>query len=928
MHPARVAGFRLIGGNAVLIASAVVFAVLLILNTGNNAGWVVFDDVGEALAAMIAVAACVMRARRVRSAGESLLTARRDSYAWMLIAAGCASWALAQSHWTAYYLVKHAEPVAPSIPDIGFLASPILVIAGLLALVATAAGRLSQIRGVVEGLLIAAGAFLLSWVLLIEPTANQSSGHTMEQVVLLAYPALDAIALAAILFAWLRRRNDIPPGLGFLALGIASIAVADSAFWHVTTTRNDFSGLTPIGASWVTGFVLVALAARSVKPSRGVKPGALPGRLLAAIPIVPATLGVIAMLLAPVFAGGIDPTRPLMIILASIVVLAMLLQLIAIHENGALMVDLESRVESRTAELTKAERYFRALVQNSTDIVVVIGRGSEIEYVSDSARDIFGFAPQALVGVQLSQLSSAGTADLIAAFEQARLRPSEPVAFKWELKDPSGQPRIAESTIINLIDDPAVGGFVMNTRDATDRIALERQLSHKALHDDVTGVANRALLGDRAERALERSRRSNAPTTCVMINIDRLSRINDTLGHDAGDRVLAGVAHRLEALMGIDGTVARVGANEFAVLADKVSCTRDAIDLADELRAAISEPLQLNGQEQDVNVTATIALAVSGPETTDSVQLLRNAETALQVARAGDRGITSVFDPEMHERASRRLMLQADLRDALKRGELELFYQPTFKVTDRKLTGFEALLRWRHPKLGLVPPDDFIPFAEESGLIVPIGRWVLDEAIRQLAEWDAAIPIHRLRMSINVSPVQLGCESLVDDVRSALRKGEISPERIVLELTESAHLEETGQGVETLRAISKLGVHIAVDDFGTGYASFSYLQRLPLDILKIDRSYVMNMQPGDENHELIKGMVALANSLSLITVAEGVERPEHLAVLAEIGCDIAQGYLLGKPMPADAAGDVVAAHLTPAVRKSPWPAVPATARAA
>src|SRR6202035_6049663 len=356
-----------------------------------------------------------------------------------------------------------------------------------------------------------------------------------------------------------------------------------------------------------------------------------------------------------------------------------------------------------------------------------------------------------------------GSSALTEALTRAMTEPGHVSRVEWELTDTTGRVRHAESAITNLISDPSVGGLVINTRDATDQVALEHQLRHQAFHDPLIGLANRALLSDRAEQALARSVRSGATVAVLLVDLDGFKAVNDSLGHQVGDVVLCEVARRLESLVRSKDTVARLGGDEFVILIDDISGLDETKDLAERVCDVLRPRFSLPGW--DYAVTASVGVAIGSASGTDVPDLLRDADPAMYVAKTGGKDSVRVFAPSMHERAHERFRLQVDLRDALDRSELVLFYQPIFEMFDGRLKGFEALVRWSHPTRGLIAPERFIPLAEENGLIVPVGRWVLREAVGQMTAWDRRHSSARgLSVSVNVSTVQLTSPSLIGDV--------------------------------------------------------------------------------------------------------------------------------------------------------------------
>jgi diguanylate cyclase (GGDEF)-like protein len=448
-------------------------------------------------------------------------------------------------------------------------------------------------------------------------------------------------------------------------------------------------------------------------------------------------------------------------------------------------------------------------------------------------------------------------------------------------------------------------GFVLGTgrRRALALVHEKtRELSHQALHDALTGLPNRALVLDRAAQLLMRSgRRPGTLAGALFIDIDGFKHVNDNLGHAAGDELLKTVGERLQGAVRDQDTVGRLGGDEFVVLVDVAGDAQTVDILADRLTEVLREPVELDAGGRLFAVTASIGVAVGQYSSPDT--LLRDADLALYAAKAAGKDRYALFDVSMNEGAEGRLELEADLGVALRQKQFYLLYQPIFDLPSQGVVGVEALIRWEHPVRGVVPPDSFIPLAEDTGKIVEIGRWVLEEACRQAAVWVAEgleLPI-----AVNVSAHQLARQGFADDVRSALEKSGIAPSLLTLELTETTLMRDVGAACDSLREIKQLGVRVAIDDFGTGYASLSQLQRMPVDILKIDRSFVAALNDGGQSRELLQAILGVGEALSLSVVAEGIEERGQMAMLEEMGCEMAQGFLMGKPGPAALIGELL-----------------------
>ncbi len=440
--------------------------------------------------------------------------------------------------------------------------------------------------------------------------------------------------------------------------------------------------------------------------------------------------------------------------------------------------------------------------------------------------------------------------------------------------------------------------------DITDNKGAEQQLLHNAFHDVLTGLPNRALFMDRLKRSLNRAKyRPDYLFAALFLDLDRFKVINDSLGHQVGDELLVGIARRLEKCMRPGDMIARLGGDEFAVILDNLKSTDDAIHAADRLHQEMTVPYLLSGRE--VYASASIGVALSQAHHESAQDFLRAADTAMYHAKSRGRGCVELFDTEMHARALGQLQIETDLRRALQREEFRIFYQPIVSTESRQVRGFEALVRWEHPEEGLLSPIRFMQVAEETGLVLPIDQWVLHDACLQLRAWQNEFPMNPLlSVSVNLSGKQFAHPDLCDKVRAILDETGVIPLSVKLEITESSLVENPDAAAQVLRQLKELGVRISLDDFGTGYSSLSYLHRFPIDVLKIDRSFVNRMSVS-KNSEIVRTIITLAINLGMEVIAEGVETEKQVAQLASMRCDYVQGYLFSQPMRADAVHELL-----------------------
>jgi diguanylate cyclase (GGDEF)-like protein len=445
---------------------------------------------------------------------------------------------------------------------------------------------------------------------------------------------------------------------------------------------------------------------------------------------------------------------------------------------------------------------------------------------------------------------------------------------------------------------------------AIERRRSEAETRHQALHDPLTGLPNRTLFRDRLQHALARSRRRDTTLAVMFLDVDNFKVVNDSLGHEAGDELLTALAPRLAEAVRSGDTVARFGGDEFVLLCEDVADDREALEIAERVKQCFARSLQIAGGEHFVTASIGLALPSAGHDGPES--LLRDADAAMYQAKERGRARFEVFDADMRASALKRLQVESELRHALERDEMRLVYQPVIDVDSGKIAAVEALLRWDHPERGMVPPLDFIPVAEESGLIVPLGDWVLREAMRKAAHWRPMAPPGEVPVvvSVNLSARQMAERDLVASVKRALEETGVEPPQIALEITETVLVEDTVAAAETLHALEDLGVKLVLDDFGTGYSSLGYVKRFPLSFLKIDRSFVAEMGANGRDAAIVSAIAEMARALGARVVAEGVETEEQLAGVRKLGCELAQGYLFARPLPPD--------EIDALLRTEPW----------
>jgi diguanylate cyclase (GGDEF)-like protein/PAS domain S-box-containing protein len=547
------------------------------------------------------------------------------------------------------------------------------------------------------------------------------------------------------------------------------------------------------------------------------------------------------------------------------------------------------------------EAYFRTLIQSASDVILIVDDDERIRYASPSAETVFGW-PE-LSGTDLTDLI-ADTHHPVLRDALVHLRTGADHLAAVDLTAVCADRRLVqvECSARDLRDDPTVRGIVLTVRDVTDRRQLENDLAHQAFHDGLTGLANRVLFRNRLEHAFTLARRDDEELGVLFVDLDDFKEVNDTLGHAVGDQLLVAVGQRIAQAIGTVNTAARMGGDEFAILIEPSQDPDAAGEVAARIVEALGLPVELSdglGGSHIVSGAASVGVATSR-DAASATELLRHSDLALYLAKSSGKGTWRRYQSDLHTAMVERLELRQALHEAVEGEQFRLQYQPIVDVTDGHVVGVESLVRWQHPVRGLVYPNLFIELAEESGAIVEIGAWVLRESLRQFAEWQAAAPestAGRLRyISVNVSARQFRTPGFVDQVRRALADSGSQPEWLLLEITESLVLRDAEQVWADLRSLRETGVRIAIDDFGTGYSSLSYLRQMPVDVLKIDKSFIDDILASKQQRALVNAIVTLARNLDLAVVAEGIEEAAQRTMLARMGCPYGQGYLFSKPV--------------------------------
>ncbi|UDY36214.1 putative bifunctional diguanylate cyclase/phosphodiesterase [Dermatobacter hominis] len=547
-------------------------------------------------------------------------------------------------------------------------------------------------------------------------------------------------------------------------------------------------------------------------------------------------------------------------------------------------------------QLQLSEARFKALVQNSSDVVLVVGSADGVRYASPSVEHTIGLSPEQLVGHTLEETFRDSGVDWDSALRSGRREEEHPELLEFGFRNSRGEWIHLEASVTDLRREEAVGGFVLNARDVTERTTMMQRLRYQSTHDALTGLANRVLAAEELGGMLGRNA-GGSTVAVISLDIDDFKDVNDSLGHGVGDRLLYAVADRIKESLAFGDVAARGGGDEFIVVLERAHGEAQVLELADRLLSSIERPFTIDGRE--LSITASAGVAYDHDRETAAEVLLRNADTAMYRAKQLGKRRSVVFESHMHTASFDRLELRADLARALETDQFMAHYQPIIDLDTHQIVGCEALIRWQHPHRGLLSPAIFVPLAEESGLIGPMGEWMLERACRDLSEWRTTMPelAEALTISVNLTAQEVHGERLVPVVTDILRRTSLPADRLVLEVTESNLLSDTDVIQERMQRLRALGTRLAIDDFGTGYSSLGYIQRFAFDVLKIDRSFVEGLDR-QTNRQIVTAVLDLARELGVRVVAEGIEEEEQERALVELGCKFAQGYRYSRPVPA------------------------------
>jgi diguanylate cyclase (GGDEF)-like protein/PAS domain S-box-containing protein len=785
------------------------------------------------------------------------------------------------------YWLRNIDPF-PGIGDIFYIAYYPAMLLGAYYLVRAAAVRVPWLQIALDAAIFVIGFGAFFWFLVIRPAVTANEIDVIKHALSGAYLVMNSVLLlcfGVVLIAG----NGNPGGRRvplLLLTGFALNCLGD-ILWALAKVNGQYlpGGLQDV--LYIVSWLPLAYAGREQMRAARAPVRSESAKLDGLARLMPYGAMLCSFIVLAYFTrpdqGG--PATTMTAIVFALGLLLMVRQTVLLREDAT--------VRERRAALMVEQRY-ASLIANASDVIMIVDLGGLVRFASPATERTLGLKPADIVGRRLTELWTGEDSERLRMFLDDVAGTEGVSVGPEELRLVRGSSRyVLEIVGSNLARDPAVNGLSLNFRDISERKALEEQLRELAFHDPLTLLANRNLFRDRVQHALTLARRGRQSVAVMFLDLDNFKDINDTLGHDAGDQLLQAVAQRLVKATRAADTVARLGGDEFGILLEDISTSAEAERVATSLIEALETPVSLGSNE--VRIAATIGVAFSAPGA-GAEALLGKADIAMYHAKSAGKNRYAVFKPEMQELLQERIRLEGDLGRALVNDELYLEYQPIVDLGTRSLLGVEALVRWRHPELGVLMPARFIQMAEECGRIVAVGRWVLSRACRDMVAWRGAVAGgDALRVSVNISGRHLQHGDLVQDVSHALRESGLEPGNLVIELTESTIMYNTDINLERLRQLKALGVRLAIDDFGTGYSSLSYLHRFPIDILKIDRSFVGRLTHADDGPELARAVITLGDTLGLDSVAEGIELESEVVALLYLGCVAGQGFLFSEP---------------------------------
>jgi diguanylate cyclase (GGDEF)-like protein/PAS domain S-box-containing protein len=812
---------------------------------------------------------------------------KRLASSWGKVAAAITSFWVGQCLWFYYRNVLGIEPF-PSLVDVFYLAFYPLMFWALSSFPAVKQSKADRVKFMLDAATVMVAGTMVVWHFLIRPILEKDT-DPIKTWLNVAFIVGDFVVLTGVIIVLLRRptQGSRKP-LFIMIAGLLNLLAADITFAYITLKDIESSG--PLVLLWVSAPIFFIAAVNSQKTSAvfstantETKPAE--AHQFSWLPYLGIVCGY-GVLLFAAFGTWNSSGRELVVGAIFLTSLVVFRQFTAVKENVKLHTEKAAR---------ESEERFQALIQNSSDIVLINDKEGIVIYQSPSVTRVLGYEAGELVGK--NSLEFIPQSDLVLirrAYAELRRFPEGEVIHEGRFRHKDGSWRMLEG-VARFFEDKQIqtSGIIINARNITERKSLEEKVRYQAYHDPLTGLGNRFSFREYVGRAIEEAKYSLCQVFVLFIDLDNFKNINDSLGHEAGDQIIGEVARRLKKCVKGTDFVARLGGDEFAILITAPVVPNLAVMVAERILAEIAKPFQVNSWEMSLGVS--IGIAASDGDTISGEQLLRNADLAMYKAKEDGKNRFVLFESQMHEEMMAKVELESELRQALEKDELTLCYQPIISLTTGELSGVEALARWDHSVKGNIPPLTFITLAEQSGQIISLGRWVLRRAcvdIKRICEDNAA----QFTVTVNISSRQVVDPNFLSDVSQILLQTGFDPANLVLEITESVMMEDTSLILKTMRGLKEMGVRIAIDDFGTGYSSLSYLPEFPIDILKIDRSFVDGLEHSVKKNAVARTIVGLSDSLNLRTVAEGIENQEQMEMLKDLGCQAGQGYYIERPV--------------------------------
>jgi diguanylate cyclase (GGDEF)-like protein/PAS domain S-box-containing protein len=796
--------------------------------------------------------------------------------AWSLLAVSQAIYALADFIFYWQYYIDHSKSY-PSLADAFYLGRYPFIFAGLVIILR----RRNQYdrMAMVDSLIIAIGVGVLSWVFLMEPYTMGNLALSVR-LVALAYPLADLIMVVLVMYLLVggRSRN---PSFYILAGGLVLLVADDSLYGWRNLHGNFFSSGSICEIGWLVYYLTAGACAlhpsvRNLsKPFRRVDERTSFGRIWA--------LGA-AALVGPV-------------LLVSEAVLGRPVDAVAIGIGSfAIVILVVLRLTDVVRHLERSQGRFRSLAANAPIGIMETSTFGVVDFANERMAEIAGREVEALLGQGWIEIIHPEDEEVLMGLIEQSAKERTKLVTRFRLRRPDDEVRFVQISVTPKAT-PAGIGAVVSVEDVTKEVEDQEELKRQAFYDTLTGLPNRALFLDRLKQELTREMRSHSQIAVLFLDLDDFKTVNDSLGHDAGDAVLKEVGARFLGGVRAGETAARFGGDEFVFMIRDIDQADDAVAAAQRLLALLAPPIRW--ADQDLMLTASVGIVVPDGHL-DATAILRDADTAMYEAKREGRNGYVVFGDDLHVRTVDRLNVDRSLHQALSRGEFEIYYQPVVEPFSGRPVGAEALIRWNHPTRGVVPPSEFIPIAEESGLIKPIGRWVFEQAVSQMAAWDADCGgPHLHELAINLSARQLADPGMFDSIRDTLQRYDIDPRRVCAEITETVMMADGRTNERSLDALRDLEIRVALDDFGTGYSSLAYLHTLPVTTVKVDRSFVERLGADDDSTPVVRAIIEMSHALGLDVVAEGVSSPLLVDTVVALGCDRAQGFHWARPMAVD-----------------------------